>query len=75
MKPNRKFISLWDKLKIRFNVNNSDLDKEIEVEDLLNPLSSIVKTVLYFYSKQGFIYKDINYSLRLKKSVIKFPKY
>ena len=46
----------------KFEIEN--FDKQIEIEELLDPESKIVKTVLYIYTKETFLPYFLNISNR-----------
>ena len=52
----------WTKIFQKFNIEN--LNERIDVKDLKNPDSPIVKTILYAYTKETFLPYFLNVSNR-----------
>jgi len=59
----------WVKMFSKFEIEN--FDKQIEIEELLDPDSKIVKTILFIYTKETFLPYFLNISNRqqLKDSI------
>ena len=61
---------MWNQI---FSLTESDFKKPLTPKILSNPNNSIVKTLIYIYSMESFIYKEMNRACRLKDtSKIKF---
>lgn len=52
----------WVKMFSKFEIEN--FDKQIEIEELTDPESKIVKTILYIYTKETFLPYLLNISNR-----------